>query len=514
MTSDVKSSLKRWLLHPNGVLLVPFALALLVRLVGIASRPIWYDEAFAVLFAEKGVKAMLAGTLTPAGVGASDVHPLGYYSLLWAWMGLFGESLTSVRALSVLAGTATTLVASALALKLFGRQTALATGVLMALSPFQVHYGQEIRMYALLGLWLILATYCFWQGSQSARWGWWVGFAVFAALGQYTHNLAAFYLLSLAFWPLITRDWRVLRSIAVASGASLVLYLPWLIHLPAQFAKVNQAYWIETPGPYRLLTLLLAFVTNLPLQPGQLAVGLFAALSITILALIETTRAAKHQAPQWQRAAWILYLGFAAPLLVFLFSQWKPVYLERAFLPSGIAFCIWVAWALTQATAGRVARLLLIVMLVVGSSIGLYQHLTFRGFPYAPYGQVARSLRSRAQTGDVIVHSSKLSFLPTAYFDRDLPARYIADPTGSGVDTLARSTQQVLGLEASTDMFSAVGNARRVWFVIFDESNQEYVRAGYPGHPHLTWLMLRYGSVELLRWDDLDVYLFSMDSGT
>jgi predicted membrane-bound mannosyltransferase len=28
--------------------------ALFVRILGIASRPIWYDEAFAVLFSERG----------------------------------------------------------------------------------------------------------------------------------------------------------------------------------------------------------------------------------------------------------------------------------------------------------------------------------------------------------------------------------------------------------------------------------------------------------------------------
>jgi hypothetical protein len=41
-----------------AVLLVAFGL----RLVNIASRTLWYDEAFAVLFAEKGLDAMLYWT--------------------------------------------------------------------------------------------------------------------------------------------------------------------------------------------------------------------------------------------------------------------------------------------------------------------------------------------------------------------------------------------------------------------------------------------------------------------
>ena len=55
-------------------------LAFLIRLIGITSRPIWYDEAFAILFSAKGPAAMVYGTLAPTGTGAADIHPLGYYT--------------------------------------------------------------------------------------------------------------------------------------------------------------------------------------------------------------------------------------------------------------------------------------------------------------------------------------------------------------------------------------------------------------------------------------------------
>lgn len=35
------------------------ALAVLTRALGILSRPIWYDEAFSILFSAKGPAAML-----------------------------------------------------------------------------------------------------------------------------------------------------------------------------------------------------------------------------------------------------------------------------------------------------------------------------------------------------------------------------------------------------------------------------------------------------------------------
>ena len=67
-------------------LLAMLLLAFLLRVLNLNGRALWYDEAFAVLFSEKGLNAMLYGTLTPAGGAAADVHPLLYYTSLDGWM--------------------------------------------------------------------------------------------------------------------------------------------------------------------------------------------------------------------------------------------------------------------------------------------------------------------------------------------------------------------------------------------------------------------------------------------
>ena len=491
------------------VLVATWVLALVTRLWGIASRPIWYDEAFAVLFAEKGPRSMLVGTLSPTAAGAADVHPLGYYSLLWAWMRLFGESLPSARALSVIAGLATVVVFSVLALKVLERKTALAASLLLALSPFHIHYSQEIRMYSFLGLWLLLATYCYWRGSRSDGWLWWLGFAVFAALGQYTQSLAAFYLAALALWPLITRNGRALKRTVLAGSLALLLYLPWLVQVPGQLARVGHAYWIDKPGLYRIFTLPLAFVTGLPLPNPWLAPALFMALSILAFGFWRTLAAIKVKRPDLQSGLWSLYLAFLPPALLFLFSQWEPLYLERALLPSGVMFALWLAWTVMDTRAPGIARIATVVFLAVAFSMGFYQHVAYDGFPYAPYQSLMHELEARREASDVVIHSNKLSMLPSVYYDRTLPQSYIADPPGSGQDTLAPSTQQVLGLEAKTDIRSAAGGAERVWFVIFDRSIQEYVRAGYSTHPDIGWLMAHYSQIQVDAWGDLRVFLFS-----
>jgi 4-amino-4-deoxy-L-arabinose transferase-like glycosyltransferase len=367
-------------------------------------------------------------------------------------------------------------------------------------------------MYVFLCLWLLLATYCYWRGYISRHWAWWLGFTVCAALATYTQYLAAFYLLPLAAWPLLTRNWRILRNVAISGLAALVLCLPWLIHLPSQFAKVDQAYWVERPEPYKLLTLLLVYVTNLPLPGWQLAAGLFAALGVVSVALLQTMRAVRNHSPGYRDALWLVYLSFAPPILMFGFSQWMPVFVERALLPSGAVFCVWLAWSLVEAHQPRQIALLSAILLAASFTMGLYQHVIYADFPYAPFDALTRNLESNRQSGDVIVHSSKLSMLPSAYFDRTLPETFLADPPGSAVDTLAPATQRVIEVQAEPDIRSATENARRVWYVIFDQSNREYVQAGYPRHPDLTWLMETYSLLQVSHWGDLTVFLFSRGS--
>ncbi len=364
-------------------------------------------------------------------------------------------------------------------------------------------------MYAFLGLWLTLAAYCYARAVDTSALRWWLGFSVSAALAQYTHNLAAAYLLALALWPLFTRDWRSLVRMALAGLVALLLYLPWMIHLPAQIARVSRAYWVRAPAPYRLLTLPLLFVANLPVKPELLGTALFASLGVTALALWAGMRGRTPGTRRNRGARWLLYMSFTPPLLLFVLSLWIPVYLDRALIASGITFCIWLAAAFTSKYLRPPANWALALLAVLAFGIGLWQHLSYRGFPYAPYDEMDNNLRTRLLVDDVIIHSSKLSFLPSAYLDPDLPATYVADPPGSSTDTLAASTQSVLGIHAAQDIEAAAGNAARVWFALFTQSNQEYVQAGYPRHPQLTWLMLNYRLSEAVQWDDLTLYLFT-----
>ncbi len=492
--------------------LIPALPALLLRLGFLASRPVWYDEAFAMLFASKGPAAMLAGTLTPAGGGAADVHPLAYYWLLWGWMQVFGGSVAAARLLSVLFGLGVVWLAYRLGRGLFSPWVGLRFAALAAISPFQLHYAQEIRMYALLAFLCLAATLGLWLGMRRGQARGWVLFALAAAGAQYTQNLAVFFLLPLAATPLLARRWKSLRAAIPASLLALLLYLPWLWFLPSQLQKVQSAYWTQKPGVGRLITALVSYVSNLPLPGLALPVALFAALACLALAGWQTLRALRAGLPGSRRGLWLLYLALAPLALLFAVSQIQPVFIERALLPSGMLFLMWLGWAFTRTGLPRPVAGLAFALLLAGMSLGVYEHFAYRGFPYGPYAGLDASLSRRAAQGDLILHSNKLSLLPAVIYDPDLPQHYLADPPGSGSDTLALPTQRVLGLLAVPGVEEAVSGLEpggRLWFIIFQRALDELEGSANPQHPHLTWLDAQLNLERVETWGDLRLYVYS-----
>jgi 4-amino-4-deoxy-L-arabinose transferase-like glycosyltransferase len=483
-------------------------LALFIRLLGIVSRPIWYDEAFSILFAKKGLGAMLYGTLALTGAGSAEEHPLGYYTLLWLWMKLFGESLVAARLLSVLAGLVSVYLVYLIVLEgLSDSKTASLSMFIAALAPFQIHYSQEIRMYSFLGMWLLLATYAYQRGSKTKNWKWWAVFSISAACAQYTHNLAAFYLVPLSLSPLFQKDWKTFQAVILAGIGALVLYFPWLIQLPTQFGKVQQAYWLERPDISKVFTLLLVYITNTPLPGNTIPAVLSIALIVVFIGLLQTVKITRQT--NSKSGLWFLYLSFGPPLLLFLFSQWIPVYIERALLASGAIFCIWLAWVLSRTDLSYVVQYSVLGSLLILFGLGIYQHITYHDFPYGPFKELEKSLHERAKPGDIIIHSNKLTLLPAILFDPNLSQTFIGDAKGSGSDTFAPATQKVLGVQAKTDIQAATRNSERVWYIIYQRALNEYGTDEHSIHPDIQFLNSHYTLKVQESWDGLLVYLYA-----
>jgi hypothetical protein len=219
------------------VVVVVGAVALGIVLRFVQRSDLWLDEALTV-----NISSLPLGDIPDAL--RQDGHPPLYYWLLHGWMELFGTGDAAVRALSGVFSLAALPLAWIAGRRVGGRPVALAALVLLAVSPFAVHYGSEARPYSMVML-LVLAGWLLLDDALvRPTWPRLVGLALGAGVLLLSHYWSM-WLLAATGLCLLFRAWRgpapeeahghrgaIERSsalmCAVALAAGLVVFLPWL----------------------------------------------------------------------------------------------------------------------------------------------------------------------------------------------------------------------------------------------------------------------------------------------
>jgi len=253
----------------RAILLATLAVALGVRLVNLGAQSFWYDETVSTYLAGLDLPAMIAHT-------AGDIHPPLYYALLHAWGLLAGRGQFALLFPSVVCGVLAVALIGRLAGRLLGADVALLAMFLAALSPFEVEYSQELRMYTLGTALGLVSVYCaagFVAGWGHRRWPYLLGYTLAAALGLYTLYYFALLLIFanlLVVIVLLYGVWRKAQTPnpkpqftdspiyqfttwCAAQFAVLVLYLPWL---PVAFRQATEPPvppWREFIAPWTML---------------------------------------------------------------------------------------------------------------------------------------------------------------------------------------------------------------------------------------------------------------------
>ena len=122
-----------------------------VFLLGI--KGMGFDETISMWLADHSVADMLPWIVK------IDKHPPLYYLLLHYWIGLNGDTPFDVRLLSALFGAATIPIIYLIGKRMSGVVMGLAAAVILALSPFNIRFAQETRMYTCLAFSAAVAMY-------------------------------------------------------------------------------------------------------------------------------------------------------------------------------------------------------------------------------------------------------------------------------------------------------------------------------------------------------------------
>lgn len=212
-----------------------------LRIYGVGEKSFWFDESLVLLEARQDVPVLM-------GERAEGIHPPLYRLLLHFWMKL-GEGEVFLRLPSVFLSSASILVCFLIALRIIGRNGAFFAAALMAFSPFQIYYAQEVKMYALFLFLSLVSVYFFiniLEGDR--RFFQWAGYVCFTILALYTHYFAFWLVLCenvviLMYARQLNAEGAGFRKWLMSQIAVFIFFLPWVYVFIIHLGKVASTFW-------------------------------------------------------------------------------------------------------------------------------------------------------------------------------------------------------------------------------------------------------------------------------
>jgi uncharacterized membrane protein len=413
-------------------------LAAATRFYDLTAAAIWGDEGSSLLLSRYGLSDLWVHA-------AHDVHPPLYFMLLRGWIALFGDGIFAIRSFSAWPGIVCVGLGVWLVAQISSRRAAILAGFLLALLPTAVRYSQEVRMYALLGVWLLGATIAlvYWV-RQPQRQRYLVYYTLLMSAAFYTHYFTA--LCVLAHWSYLlllrlqaTPPSRAINQPAwwLANFAIVMLFAPWLPGLVDLLQHIDQLKasgdvgWEPSVDFLSLPSMVWQLLTQ---DDGETRSPLlFAGLPLLVLGVVATLAWRDRSPWRWH---WMLVIYTALPLLlVFAVSFVSPVFIERYLTAYALGLPLIFAIAVDRLLA-RARVLALAILLLFGGAevVGLNNNATVD--VNDQISVLVDYVNQRYVAGDRIVTSDLLWYLSYVYYNRtDAQPLLYTPPTPTGVST-------------------------------------------------------------------------------
>ena len=199
-----------------------FTLAFLIRLIAL-NQSFWLDEAISANIIKNYSLINIVTQFSP-----SDFHPPLFYLLLKAWSYIFGRTPVGLRLFSVTASLLTGLYLYKTAKLLFKQKIALLATIFLLFNPLFIYYSQELRMYALVTLFLSASTFYFFKIQKSTTSKSIFLFNLFILLSFLTFYGSIFYIASFFLLLLIQRKYKLIIKLLPGILLSILLISPLL----------------------------------------------------------------------------------------------------------------------------------------------------------------------------------------------------------------------------------------------------------------------------------------------
>lgn len=343
---------------------------------------------------------------------AQDVHMPLYHTLLHFWIGLFGNGVETVRSLSLLFFLLSIPVVYLLARKLLSWKWSLFATVLFSFSPFMNWYANETRMYTLLVLFSVLNQYYFVSIMQSKKG--WIGYALTAVIGAYSHYFFIFNLIAQAVFYLTNRGEfakNALKKFIVVAGLLIVALSPWIAYFVSQGSASNTRPMLAAPSTVDFFNAFSQFMFGFQNDTvNTILVSSWPLLVIAAFFMVKRHLRFNHTFGYFVTAALLpVLLAFLLSYLV------TPFFLSRymvAVIPPLYIASVWFISRFSRNYSIAVASL---CILLLGLNFN-QQVESFTTPVKEDYRGVVESINDKVQPQDVIVLSSPFTTYPVEYY--------------------------------------------------------------------------------------------------
>ncbi len=342
-------------------------LGIILRVINL-NQSLWLDEA---------ISALAARDFSYQGIIFDflriDNHPPVFYLLLKAWGQIFGFTDINLRFLPVILGVLLIYAVFRIVSAISGNsKTAVISALLTATSPLLIYFSQELRMYILITLLCSIQTYVYLQLIKKNRLFYWGLFSALGCLIFFSDYITVFFLPVFLVYPLVVKNFRLLRNTMLSFLPLLVLFIFWYPYFDAQLLKNKELVsifpgWGSVVGGATFKNLIVAWMKfilgRISFEPKILYYGLTAVFSLPVIYSL-------YRSISEFKKNLLIWLWFLFPVIAgFLFSFLIPVFNYFRFIYVLPAMIILVSLGLQNIS--RKPRYLLTGLLIAGSIAGL-----------------------------------------------------------------------------------------------------------------------------------------------
>lgn len=194
------------------------------------------------------------------GLAAEEpqVAPL-YFVMLRFWVQLWGNSITVIRSFSAFLSVLALPCMYWLCLELFESSLVGWLGsALLAISPFQLVYGQEARQYSLWTVAILLSSASLLRAIRVNTWRSWGIYTATIIIGLYSHLFFVLVAIAQALYVFTLNNWRWsknLKAYLLSSIIGIIAFSPWIGVILTNFKQglaMTAAQGVKISLPYYL----------------------------------------------------------------------------------------------------------------------------------------------------------------------------------------------------------------------------------------------------------------------